>query len=74
MGIGEVMAVKNCPKCNSKGLGGYIRVGHPNGMNTIKLHIACCSNPDCEYGNPDPDHPRYYSDYDKWQNMERKEE
>lgn len=59
------MAVKNCPKCKSKGLGGFARVGHPNGMNSIRIHVACCSNPDCEFAEPN------YQDYDKWQEMER---
>jgi hypothetical protein len=61
----EFPEVKNCPKCKSKGLGGNVPVGHPNGMDTIWLPMACCSNPDCEFSKTN------YQDYDKWQEMER---
>ena len=60
--------IKNCPKCNSKGLSGNVPVGYPNGMDTMWLHVACCSNPDCEFAEPG------YRDYNNWQEMERKDE
>lgn len=64
----EHIGVKNCPKCGAKGLGGNVPVGHPNGMDTIWLRVACCSKPDCEFCEPN------YQDYDKWQEMERENE
>jgi len=62
------MAVKNCPKCGAKGLGGKVPAGAPDGWSTLWFHVACCSNPDCEYAEPN------YIDYDKWQEMERNDE